>query len=294
MRRLTLDDGDRLCVFDAVPAGWRAGDPCAVIVHGLAGHAEAPDIVAIAGRVAALGVRTIRMNLRNAGRGFGLARRFYHPGSADEVRATTEWLARQTPGSPIALLGVSLGGGLVLKLAAEAADRPVAGLDALLVAGAPVDFGRASRGLSEPPRRFYDRNLLIPMLAEIRRLHRRFPELGPHGLEGVDTLRDLDRRYNAPRSGFADVDAYHEACSALPQLGRIPIPGLVVHAQDDPCIAHGSTRDAHWPEAIEVDTPAAGGHLGFISREPWAGDRRWLPTRFAAWLATHWGREWPY
>jgi uncharacterized protein len=36
-----LGDGDRLVVLDSVPTGWKTARPSAVLVHGLAGCAEA-------------------------------------------------------------------------------------------------------------------------------------------------------------------------------------------------------------------------------------------------------------
>ena len=47
---------------------------------------------------------------------------------------------RATSGSPIALIGFSLGANLVLKLAAEAADVPLPGLDCVLAANPPIDL----------------------------------------------------------------------------------------------------------------------------------------------------------
>ncbi|HWT79724.1 MAG TPA: alpha/beta fold hydrolase, partial [Candidatus Methylomirabilis sp.] len=124
-----LEDGDRLCVLESVPRGWSLADPAAVLVHGLAGCARSPYIVRFARRLVRLGVRVVRMNLRGAGGGFGLARGIYHAGRSDDLRSVVDWVARRAPGSPIALAGFSLGASLALKLAAEAADRPVNGLD---------------------------------------------------------------------------------------------------------------------------------------------------------------------
>jgi predicted alpha/beta-fold hydrolase len=31
-----------------------------------------------------------------------------------------------------------------------------------------------------------------------------------------------------------------------------------------------------------------GGHVGYLSRRPWQGDRHWLDARLAAWLRSHW------
>ena len=75
-----LDDGDRLSVLESVPADWRPGDPAAVLVHGLAGCARSPYVVRLARKLVAMGVRVVRMNLRGAGSGFGLARGIYHAG----------------------------------------------------------------------------------------------------------------------------------------------------------------------------------------------------------------------
>ena len=74
-----------------------------------------------------LGIRVVRINLRGAGSGFGLARGIYHAGRSDDLRAVVTWLERRVNGSPIALVGFSLGGNLVLKLAAEAAETAVPG-----------------------------------------------------------------------------------------------------------------------------------------------------------------------
>src|SRR5262249_20357221 len=73
-------DGDRLSVLESVPPGWNAGDPAALLIHGLAGCARSPYVARVAVRLAGLGARVVRMNLRGAGSGFGLARGFYHSG----------------------------------------------------------------------------------------------------------------------------------------------------------------------------------------------------------------------
>src|SRR5947209_383718 len=94
---LPLEDGDRLRVVDSVPAGWKPGDPAAVLVHGLAGCARSPYVVRVAGKLLSKGIRAVRMNLRGAGAGFGLARGIYHAGKTGDVRAVAEWLAEQAP-----------------------------------------------------------------------------------------------------------------------------------------------------------------------------------------------------
>ena len=236
-----------------------------------------------------MGVRVIRMNLRGAGRGFGLARGIYHAGRTGDVRRVIEWLARRAPGSPIALAGFSLGAGLAIRLAAEASDRPAAGLDCVLSANPPIDLLTCAEAMRRPENRLYDWNFVRWLRSEVARLHRRFPDLGHPDLRRVDSLFDFDDRYTAPRNGFSDALDYYARTSALPLIPRIILPGLVVHAADDPFIPAGLFLRAGFPATLRFELTAGGGHLGYVSRRSWQGDRRWLEARLAAWLADHWG-----
>ncbi len=123
----------------------------------------------------------------------------------------------------------------------------------------------------------------------VRRLHQRFPELGTPPLKGVKTLYDFDDRYTAPRNGFGSADEYYRRCSLGDALAAIPIPGLIVHAADDPFVASQPLRDARRPDHLALELMAHGGHLGYLSQRRWQGDRRWLDARLAAWLGDHWG-----
>ena len=189
----------------------------------------------------------VRMNLRGAGAGFGLARGIYHAGRTEDVREVVQWLARRAPSSPIALAGFSLGANLALKLAAEAADRPVPGLDCVLAANPPIDLAACARTMLRPENRFYDWNFLRWLRAEVTRLHRHFPDLGPPDLGRVRSVYDFDDRYTAPRNGFASADDYYARSSALPLIPRITLPGLVIHAADDPFIPSEPFRSCPVP-----------------------------------------------
>ena len=51
---------------------------------------------------------------------------------------------------------------------------------------------------------------------------------------------------------------------------------------------------ARYPRLVAVSSDIRnelvrhGGHLGYLSRRPWQGDRRWLDTRLTAWLKSRW------
>jgi predicted alpha/beta-fold hydrolase len=285
---VAVDDGDRLSVLESIPRGWTRGDPVAVLVHGLSGCARSPYVVRVAARLWLKGVRAVRMNLRGAGSGFGLARGVYHAGRSGDVRRVMEWAARRAPGSPVALVGFSLGANLVLKLAAEAIDSPLDGFDCVLAANPPIDLAACCRAIRRPENRAYDRNFVRALRAETARLHAAFPELGPVSLPKTMTVYDFDHVYTAPRNGFAGADDYYERSSAAPLIPRIGHPGLVVHAEDDPFIPAEPFRRVTFPSRLALELIPQGGHLGYLSHHRWGGDRRWLDGRLTAWLAERW------
>lgn len=286
---IDLGDGDQLCVLESIPREWRVGEPSAVLIHGLAGSAGAPYLVRFANRLHAMGVRVVRMNLRGAGEGFGMARRIYHAGRSDDVRAVVGWLADRVRGAPIAVAGFSLGASLALKLAAEAVERPVAGLDCILAANPPIDLLACARRMQEPVNFAYDRNFVRWLRREVVKLHRRYPDLGAADLQGVRSVYTFDDLYTAPRNGFYSADDYYQRSSAGPLAPRIELSGLVVHAADDPFIPVEAFRSVTFPTNVDFELWAHGGHLGYISSAPWRGDRRWLEARLADWLGRRWG-----
>jgi uncharacterized protein len=286
--QVVLPDGDRLLVLESVPPGWETPMPAALLVHGLAGSANVNYMVRVSRRLLRLGVRVVRINLRGSGDGFGLARQIYHAGRSDDLREVARWLHARIESSPIALIGFSLGANLVLKAGIEAADQPLDGVDCLLAANAPIDLIHCARQMQLTENRVYNWNFVRWLRAMVDRLHHLFPELGPSGLEGVRMLYEFDDRYTAPRAGFASAHDYYTRCSLKNSLGRITLPGLVVHAMDDPFIGAEPFLNIEKPGALAVELVRHGGHLGYLSRTPWMGTRRWLDSRLVTWLGEHW------
>jgi predicted alpha/beta-fold hydrolase len=286
---LELPDGDRLLLLESTPTACAETRPAAVLVHGLAGDADAAYMVRIGRRLLNHGIRVIRLNLRGAGAGFGLARRIYHAGRSDDLREVLRWLAPRQGGAPIALIGFSLGANLVLKLAAEAADAPIPGLDCVIAANPPIDLAACASQLQKSANRLYDVNFARWLRAMVKRLHARFPELGDLDLSGVWSVYEFDDRYTSRRNGFVSADDYYARCSLTDALARIPIAGLIVHARDDPFVPFEAVLRAQRPAHLALEVVPAGGHLGYVSRDRWRGNRRWLDSRLEVWLGSRWG-----
>ncbi len=280
---LRLPDGDGLLIHDNIPPGWRPGEPVAVVVHGLGGTHASPPVQRLTWRLLAGRVRVVRPDLRGAGGGLPLARRCYHAGRSDDVRAVLEQVHHWCPTSPLLLLGISLGGAIVLRLAGEAGDNPVSGLARVAAVAPPVDLERSVALLSHPRNRLYEQQFVREVTAEAYKRQRYFPDLPPLAFPRPLTMRLFDDLYTAPRNGFTNGLDYYRRASALPFISRIRVPALILTARDDPFIASDPFEDLKPPASVEMHLLPCGGHLGFVGWDG-AGGVRWGERRVIDWL----------
>jgi predicted alpha/beta-fold hydrolase len=283
-RLVELPDGDRLQYFDTVSPDWRPGRPVAVLIHGLGGSHHSGFAQRVAGLLAPYGVRIVRPDLRGNCESIPLARSFYTAGSSDDVRAVVEAVAELCPGSPVDVVGLSLSGNIVLKLAAEAAVRPLPALRRVVSLAPPIDLARSAAMMGHPRNRFYDRHFSRELLAEARL---RFAHHGDPPLPDFPkrlSIRVYDDLYTAPRHGYADALDYYRRAAAEPLVPEIRVPTLILTARDDPFIAVEPIealrgRLAH----VEVRVLDRGGHMGFLGWDG-AGGIRWAERQVANWL----------
>src|SRR5262249_54648707 len=258
----------------SVPDGWRTGGRIALIVHGLGGSHRSGHVRRQALALLRGGLRVVRVDLRTAGRGLALARRPDHAGCSDDLRAAALEVHRWSPHSPLMLVGLSLGGNVVLKLAGEATDDPVPGLERVVAVGPPIDIGRCAALLAEPRNAVYERFFVWELVRHVARHGRHFPDLPAVHFPRGTTLRLFDDLYMAPRCGFADALDYYRRTSSLPLIPRIRVPALLLTARDDPFIAAEPFEQLRAPANVEVRVVERGGHLGFLGADG-AGGIRW-------------------
>ncbi len=280
---VALPDGDHLVLHDSVPPGWQPGDRIALLVHGLGGSHQAGSVQRLAGLLLPAGLRVVRLDLRGCGRGLPLARRPYHAGCSGDLRAAAAEVHRWSPTSPLVLIGFSLGGNIVLKLAGEAAEQPVPGLECVVAAAPPIHLERCSELLALPRNRFYERHFLHHLLRLVRQRQRLFPDLPQVRFPPHLTLRVFDDLYTAPRSGYAGALDYYRRAASAPLIPAIRVPALILTARDDPFIAVEPFEDLAVPPHVEVRILDQGGHLGFLGWDG-AGGIRWAERRIAEWV----------
>ncbi|HKB37078.1 MAG TPA: alpha/beta fold hydrolase [Gemmataceae bacterium] len=281
--RVPVSDGDQLVLHDSIPDGWRPGDRIAVLIHGLGGCHDSGHPRRFARRLLPLGVRAVRVDLRGCGDGLPLARRGYHAGCSDDLRAVLGTVHAWSPTSPILLVGVSLGGNVVLKLTGEAAVHPVPGLARVAVMGPPIDLHRCAAMIERRQNRIYDRHFANHLVAQALRRQRYFPDPRRLVFPSRITIRLFDELYTAPRSGFRNVDDYYTRASSAPLVEQVQLPALILTARDDPFIAVEPFEALRLPANVSLHIVAHGGHLGFLGNDG-AGGVRWAERKVVEWL----------
>lgn len=284
---LRLPDGDALTLYDTMPASWPPDGPIALLIHGLTGSHASPQVQRLAQFLLPHGWRVVRMDLRGAGPSIALSRQAYNGTRSDDVRVAIEEIHAWSPASPITVVGFSLGGNLVLKMAGEAAEQPIAGLSRVAALAPPLDFVRCAELIARPHNRIYNAYFARGLMRSAQQRQCLFPDQPPVSFPRRLTIRLFDELYTAPRGGFVDALDYYRRASSFALVPRIQVPAFLLTARDDPFIAVEPFEELRLPPHIGLRIVPQGGHLGFLGWDG-AGGYRWAERRIAEWIVAGW------
>lgn len=239
-----------------------------VVVHGMMGSSASSYVLGTAQKAVRRGFLVARINVRNCGNTEALTDTVYNGGITEDASAVAAELARDG-NERVHLIGFSLGGNMVLKLAAEWGSSPPTWAASVAAVSPSIDLARSAEALESGLfQRFLQRGFVAEFVQILRKRHQL--DGGSFSLDGVErlrTLRELDDRYTAPLSGYRDADEYYRLASAAPLLPRIELPTLIVTARDDPLVPFESFREPTITAnpRITLLAPERGGHVGFVA-----------------------------
>lgn len=284
-QRLELPDGDFVDLAWGLP---RLPDcrPLVVLFHGLEGCVESHYAKGMMAAVHARGWQPVLMHFRGCSGVPNRALKAYHSGAIEDPHYLLQQLASRFPGRPLAAIGYSLGGNMLVNYLAERGDTP---LSCAAVVSAPLQLAACAERIDQGFSRVYQRYLLSRMKHNWQQRLARHPTQAWSGsLAQIRSLKQFDDMITAPVHGFKDADDYYRRCSGLDKLNAIITPTLVIHAADDPFMSAAVIPDpASLPAAVHYELSQTGGHVGFMQGPPWR-PRFWLEQRIPDWLASHW------
>lgn len=257
-----------LCHCHWQPLPERPARPTIIILHGLEGSSRSQYVVGNANKLWKAGCNVIRMNMRNCGGTERLTPTLYHSGLSGDVGHVLQFFLRAHKLQSISLIGYSMGGNLVLKLAGDLGSAAPSELRSVIGVSPAVDLQASADCLHEWRNRIYERRFLRALLKRFRRKAVLFPHVfDPQRTANVRSLRDFDDRITALYSGFKSADDYYHRAAAARVLDRIAIPTLILHAEDDPFVRiTPATRDLIAGNSrITLIEPRHGGHCAFLA-----------------------------
>ena len=240
-----------------------------VVVHGLEGSSTSQYMLGVTEKALAAGMNVIRYNQRNCGGTDALAPVLYHSGLSNDVAAVAREIIARDNVSRLALVGFSMGGNIVLKLAGEWGSQAPPQFRAVAVCCPAIDLATSADTLHEPANRIYEKYFLWALHRRMLQKARHFPDhFDVSRLRGIRSLREFDDKVTAFYCGFTGVDDYYDRASAAHVVERIAVPALVLHAANDPFIritAETRRKISSNPNITFVETED-GGHCAFIGR----------------------------
>ena len=282
--RLELPDGDFIDIDWAGDAG-----PIVVVLHGLQGSSRSPHVQGLLRSFVRRGWRGAVMHFRGCGGQANRLSRTYHSGETGDVGHFLRRLRERHPSTPVAAVGYSLGGNVLLKWLAERGAG--AELAAAVAVSIPFVLARAADRLDRGVSRMYRRHFIADLHRTVMAKFRHRP--GPLDLDAVRrtrTFRGFDDRVTAPLHGFRDAAHYYDVASCRQYLRGVARPTLVIHALDDPFMTRDAVpRREELSPSIRLELSAAGGHVGFVGGSaPWSA-RYWLEERISRFLGERFG-----
>jgi predicted alpha/beta-fold hydrolase len=281
--RIELDDGDFIDLSWLPERSLDEAAPVVIVLHGLNGSLESKYARGLLRQVAVHGARGVLMHFRGASMPNRLPRT-YHSGETGDFATVLAHIAARYPRAPLAAVGYSLGGNVLLKYLGE--QGTAAPLTCAVVVSVPFDLACCAQAMQHGLSRIYQANLIQGMRAVVEA---KFAVIeSPEPLPDLRRLRDFpsfDDAVTAPLNGFADAKDYYTRASCRPFLRHIRTPTLIIHAKDDPFMTPDIVPSpAVLSAAVRFEVSAHGGHVGFVAAGRYSEPVYWLESRIPAYL----------
>jgi predicted alpha/beta-fold hydrolase len=287
-KRIETPDGDFLDL-DWLDHPQSSTTPLVIVLHGLEGSSRAKYVLGLLVEGAARGWDGVAVNFRSCSGELNRLSRFYHSGETGDLDWVVSMLIARSPHRPLALVGFSLGGNVLLKWLGERGEAVPEQVRAAVAVSVPFDLGVAAHRVDQGFGRVYGQVFLRTLKAKALAKAERFPGLVDRRVvRGLSSFAAFDEHVTAPIHGFAGARDYWTRSSCVPWLERIIRPTLMISAADDPFLP-----SAYWPrEAVArsawlaAEFSERGGHVGFV-QGPWLwAPSYWVDQRAVAFLDT--------
>lgn len=265
-RELLLDCGDGVtlqCLLSSPAAGCGR---TVVLLHGWEGSADSYYVLSLAQLLYARGFEVARLNLRDHGDTHHLNRELFHSCRLPEVLGAMRALQRECGGQPLQLVGFSLGGNFMLRVAARAHE---AGLSlAGVIAVSPVLDPVATLLALQKGIPGYELYFVRKWMRSLRKKQALWPETFDFSsLARMRDLKSMTAELVRCYTEFPTLEDYLNGYAITgARLAGLDVPARIVTSLDDPIIPAAGLAQLARPGALTLTVTRYGGHCGFFDR----------------------------
>jgi len=263
-KRINTPDGDFLDL------DWAriSSKKIAIISHGMEGSSHRHYVIGMARALNNAGWDVLAWNFRSCSDEMNRKLRFYHSGTTDDLQTVINHVKTGSFYEEISLIGFSMGGNQTLVYLGEQGSRATENISKACVFSVPCHLKSSAEKLASISNKIYMKRFLKFLHKKIKIKQEMFPgKIDDKNFHLVKTFKDFDDRYTSKLHGFTDAEDYWKKCSSLSFIPEIKIPTLIVNALNDPFLADACFpyKEAGQSSFVDLQTPKAGGHVGFVS-----------------------------
>lgn len=241
----------------AVPRGL------VMLLHGWEGDSHSAYNLSMGSALVRAGYDVLRLNMRDHGPTHHLNKGLFYATLIQEVHAAAQQVGLMAGRRPLFLIGASLGGNFVVRMALRNARDPIPNLRRAIAVNPALNPQHTCTLLDQHAfLRPYFRNCWLKSLRKKQLL---FPELYDFaGLDSLPTIRQMSDWLIKQSDRFDNVDEYLNAYSVQPNdIADLSVPLSIVTAANDPIIPTDDIAALPFHPLLQVHVLRYGGHVGY-------------------------------
>ena len=289
-KRLQTPDRDFIDIDYYGDSQW----PLVIILHGLTGSSDSIYVKSLQRALFEKGLRSVALNFRGCSGKPNNTSRWYHSGETSDLNYLYQMLRNRQPQMPMAAVGFSLGGNVLLKWLGENGEQLK--LFAAVSVSAPLKLDLCATRLDCGFSKFYRNRLIHELKTGLHEKHQHLLQLNlTEEAKKISALGDIsqiksfwqyDEQVIARLYDFRSAMDYYQRNSARPFLKNIYSPTLLIQANDDPFLTPEVIPQQHeLSKSVDLEITKGGGHVGFIYGHQPFKPLYWLDKRIPDFLS---------
>ncbi|MEP6342916.1 MAG: alpha/beta fold hydrolase [Maricaulaceae bacterium] len=238
--------------------------PIVIFIHGWEGSSDSTYVISAARRVYGRGVGVVRLNLRDHGNTHNLNEGAFYATLFDEVFDSVKMICERYEKRPVILVGFSLGGNYVLRVARRLAKVGIGNLDHILAVSPVIDPASSNPSLDD--NKLIRSYFLRKWKRSMRLKQAAFPDI--YDFSDVLGMTDIMKMTDITITRFTDYpDAmtYFASYSIAPDdLKDCPTALRIIAAKDDPVVPMRFCESLNLNDKAHLYMWDHGGHNGFF------------------------------